>query len=200
MARDMGPVLKKCRSLGVDPMVLGINKKSNRTNARAGKKVSEYGLQLKEKQKAKFIYGVLEKPFRNNFEKAQKIKEGTTGDNMLVLLELRLDNVMFRLGYARTRKEARQIVGHKHVLVNGKCVNIPSYQVKAGDVISICEKGKNKGAQRYKDIFEVTEGRTVPSWLEADHENFTGKVVEVPSRDVIDVPVNPTLIVELYSK
>ena len=200
MARDMGPVLKRCRSLGVDPMVLGINKKSNRTNARAGKKVSEYGLQLKEKQKAKFIYGVLEKPFRNNFEKAQKIKEGTTGDNMLVLLELRLDNVMFRLGYARTRKEARQIVGHKHVLVNGKCVNIPSYQVKAGDVISICEKGKNKGAQRYKDIFEVTEGRTVPSWLEADHENLTGKVVEIPSRDVIDVPVNPTLIVELYSK
>jgi small subunit ribosomal protein S4 len=200
MARDMGPVLKRCRSLGVDPMVLGINKKSNRTNARAGKKVSEYGLQLREKQKAKFIYGVLEKPFRNNFEKAQKIKEGTTGDNMLVLLELRLDNVMFRLGYARTRKEARQIVGHKHVLVNGKCVNIPSYQVKAGDVISICEKGKNKGAQRYKDIFEVTEGRTVPSWLEADHENFTGKVVEIPSRDVIDVPVNPTLIVELYSK
>ena len=200
MARDMGPVLKRCRSLGVDPMVLGINKKSNRTNARAGKKVSEYGLQLREKQKAKFIYGVLEKPFRNNFEKAQKIKEGTTGDNMLVLLELRLDNVMFRLGYARTRKEARQIVGHKHVLVNGKCVNIPSYQVKAGDVISICEKGKSKGAQRYKDIFEVTEGRTVPSWLEADHENLTGKVVEIPSRDVIDVPVNPTLIVELYSK
>ena len=200
MARDMGPILKRCRSLGVDPMVLGVNKKSNRTNARAGKKVSEYGLQLREKQKAKFIYGVLEKPFRNNFEKAQKIKEGTTGDNMLVLLELRLDNVIFRLGYARTRKEARQIVGHKHVFVNGKCVNIPSYQVKAGDVISICEKGKNKGAQRYKDILEVTEGRTVPSWLEADHENFTGKVVEIPSRDVIDVPVNPTLIVELYSK
>ena len=200
MARDMGPVLKRCRSLGVDPMVLGINKKSNRTNARAGKKVSEYGLQLREKQKAKFIYGVLEKPFRNNFEKAQKIKEGTTGDNMLVLLELRLDNVMFRLGYGRTRKEARQIVDHKHVLVNGKCVNIPSYQVKAGDVIAISEKAKSKGAQRYKDILEVTEGRTVPSWLEADHENFTGKVVEIPSRDVIDVPVNPTLIVELYSK
>lgn len=198
MAREMGPVLKRCRSLGVDPMVLGINKKSNRTNARAGKKVSEYGLQLREKQKAKFIYGVLEKPFRNNFEKAKKIKEGTTGDNMLVLLELRLDNVIFRLGYARTRKEARQIVGHKHVLVNGKCVNIPSYQVKAGDVISIKEKAKS--AQRYKDVLEVTEGRTVPSWLEADHENLTGKVVEIPSRDVIDVPVNPTLIVELYSK
>ena len=198
MARDMGPVLKRCRSLGIDPMVLGINKKSNRTNARAGKKVSEYGLQLREKQKAKFIYGVLERPFRNNFEKAKKIKEGTTGDNMLVLLELRLDNVIFRLGYARTRKEARQIVGHKHVLVNGKCVNIPSYQVKAGDVISIKEKAKS--AQRYKDVLEVTEGRTVPSWLEADHENLTGKVLEIPSRDVIDVPVNPTLIVELYSK
>ena len=198
MAREMGPVLKRCRSLGIDPMVLGINKKSNRTNARAGKKVSEYGLQLREKQKAKFIYGVLEKPFRNNFEKAKKIKEGTTGDNMLVLLELRLDNVIFRLGYARTRKEARQIVGHKHVLVNGKCVNIPSYQVKAGDVISISEKAKS--AQRYKDVLEVTEGRTVPSWLEADHENLTGKVLEIPSRDVIDVPVNPTLIVELYSK
>ncbi len=200
MAREMGPVLKRCRSLGIDPSVLGVNKKreSIRKNARAGKKVSEYGLQLREKQKAKFIYGVLEKPFRNNFEKAKKIKEGTTGDNMLVLLELRLDNVIFRLGYARTRKEARQIVGHKHVLVNGKCVNIPSYQVKAGDVISIKEKAKS--AQRYKDVLEVTEGRTVPAWLEADHENLTGKVLEIPSRDVIDVPVNPTLIVELYSK
>ena len=200
MARDMGPVLKRCRSLGIEPQVLGIDKKSNRTNARAGKKVSEYGLQLREKQKAKFIYGVLEKPFRNNFAKAQKIKEGTTGDNMLVLLELRLDNVMFRLGYGRTRKEARQIVDHKHVLVNGKCVNIPSYQVKAGDVIAISEKAKNKGAQRYKDILEVTAGRTVPSWLEADHENLTGTVKEIPTREVIDVPVNPTLIVELYSK
>ncbi|MBE5952387.1 MAG: 30S ribosomal protein S4 [Lachnospiraceae bacterium] len=200
MARDMGPVLKRCRSLGIEPQVLGIDKKSNRTNARAGKKVSEYGLQLREKQKAKFIYGVLEKPFRNNFAKAQKIKEGTTGDNMLVLLELRLDNVMFRLGYGRTRKEARQIVDHKHVLVNGKCVNIPSYQVKAGDVIAISEKAKSKGAQRYKDILEVTEGRTVPSWLEADHENLTGTVKEIPTREVIDVPVNPTLIVELYSK
>ena len=200
MARDMGPVLKRCRSLGIEPQVLGIDKKSNRTNARAGKKVSEYGLQLREKQKAKFIYGVLEKPFRNNFEKAQKIKEGTTGDNMLVLLELRLDNVIFRLGYGRTRKEARQIVDHKHVLVNGKCVNIPSYQVKAGDVITISEKARSKSAQRYKDILEVTAGRTVPSWLEADHENLTGTVKEIPTREVIDVPVNPTLIVELYSK
>ena len=200
MARDMGPVLKKCRSLGIEPAFIGIDKKSNRNFARAGKKVSEYGLQLREKQKAKFIYGVLEKPFRNNFEKAKKLKYGTTGENMMILLELRLDNVIFRLGFARTRREARQIVDHKHVLVNGKCVNIPSYQVKAGDVITISEKAKSKSAQRYKDILEVTEGRTVPSWLEADHENLTGTVKEIPTREVIDVPVNPTLIVELYSK
>lgn len=198
MARDMGPVLKKCRSLGIEPTVLGIDKKSNRNSARAGKKVSEYGLQLREKQKAKFIYGVLEKPFRNNFDRAKKMKEGTTGDNMLVLLELRLDNVLFRLGYGRTRKEARQIVDHKQILVNGKCVNIPSYQVKVGDVISFREKVKN--AQRYKDVLEVTGGRLVPAWLEADHENMTGVVKELPTADVIDVPVNATLIVELYSK
>ena len=123
MARDMGPVLKKCRSLGIEPAFIGIDKKSNRNFARAGKKVSEYGLQLREKQKAKFIYGVLEKPFRNNFEKAKKLKYGTTGENMMILLELRLDNVIFRLGFARTRREARQIVDHKHVLVNGKCVD-----------------------------------------------------------------------------
>ena len=198
MARDMGPVLKKCRALGIEPAVIGVDKKSNRTSSHAGKKVSEYGLQLREKQKAKFIYGVLEKPFRNNFEKAKKIKTGTTGDNMLILLELRLDNVIFRLGYARTRQEARQIVDHKHVLVNGKCVNIPSYLVKAGDVISIKESAKS--AQRYKDVLEVTEGRLVPSWLEADHEKLTGTVKELPTREAIDVPVNATLIVELYSK
>ncbi len=198
MARDMGPVLKKCRSLGIEPTVIGIDKKSNRKFARAGKKVSEYGLQLREKQKAKFIYGVLEKPFRNNFNKAKKLHYGTTGENMLILLELRLDNVMFRLGYGRTRTEARQIVDHKHVLVNGKCVNIPSYKVKVGDVISIKEKAKSM--QRYKDILEVTGGRTVPAWLEADHENMTGTVKEIPSREMIDVPVNEMLIVELYSK
>ncbi len=198
MARDMGPVLKKCRSLGIEPTVIGIDKKSNRKFARAGKKVSEYGLQLREKQKAKFIYGVLEKPFRNNFNKAKKLHYGTTGENMLILLELRLDNVMFRLGYGRTRTEARQIVDHKHVLVNGKCVNIPSYKVKVGDVISIKEKAKSM--QRYKDILEVTGGRTVPAWLEADHENLTGTVKEIPNRDMIDVPVNEMLIVELYSK
>lgn len=198
MARDMGPVLKRCRALGLEPSYLGIDKKSKRNFTRAGKKVSEYGMQLREKQKAKFVYGVLEKPFRNNFEKAKKLKYGTTGENMMILLELRLDNVMFRLGYGRTRTEARQIVDHKHVLVNGKCVNIPSYQVKPGDVISIKEKAKSM--QRYKDILEVTSGRTVPAWLEADHENMTGTVKEIPTREQIDVPVNEVLIVELYSK
>lgn len=198
MARDMGPVLKKCRSLGIEPGFLGIDKKSNRTFARAGKKVSEYGLQLKEKQKAKFIYGVLEKPFRNMFAKAEKMRTGTAGENLMILLELRLDNVLFRLGIGRTRKESRQIVDHRHVLVNGKCVNIPSYTVKAGDVISIKEKFKS--AQRYKDILEVTSGRLVPAWLEADRENLTGTVKEIPTRDQIDVPVNEVLIVELYSK
>ena len=198
MAVNRVPVLKRCRTLGLEPSYLGYDKKSNRTNARAGKKVSEYGLQLKEKQKAKFIYGVLEKPFRNNFAKAQKLKYGTTGENLMILLELRLDNVIYRLGYGRTRKEARQIVGHKHVLVNGKCVTIPSYEVKPGDVIQIKEKHKSK--QRYKDILEVTGGRIVPEWLEPDHENLSGVVKEVPTREQIDVPVNEVLIVELYSK
>ena len=200
MAREMGPVLKRCRSLGIEPSVIGLDKKSNRTNLRAGKKVSEYGMQLREKQKAKFIYGVLEKPFRNNFDKAKKMKLGTTGENLMILLETRLDNVIFRLGFARTRQEARQIVDHKHVLVNGKCVNIPSYSVKPGDSIAISEKGKNKAAQRFKDILESTNGRAVPAWRTADSENLTGSVNEYPTRDLIDVPVNEVLIVELYSK
>lgn len=197
MAVDRTPVLKRCRALGIDPSVMGIDKKSKR-NSRTGKKVSEYGLQLREKQKAKFIYGVLEKPFRNMFAKAQKVRTGTTGENLMILLELRLDNVLFRMGYGRTRKEARQIVDHKHVLVNGKRVNIPSYQVKAGDVIEIAEKYKS--AQRYKDILEVTGARLVPAWLEANHEALSGTVKELPTRDQIDVPVNEMLIVELYSK
>ena len=197
MARDMTPVLKRCRALGIEPAYMGLDKKSKR-NVRAGRKPSEYALQLKEKQKAKFIYGVLEKPFRNNFAKAQKLKYGTTGENLMILLELRLDNVVFRMGYARTRKEARQIVGHKHVLVNGKCVNIPSYTVKPGDKIEI--KEKVKGYQRYKDVLETTEGRLIPDWLEADHETLTGTVKEIPPREQIDVPVNEVLIVELYSK
>ena len=197
MARDMTPVLKRCRALGIEPAYMGLDKKSKR-NVRAGRKPSEYALQLKEKQKAKFIYGVLEKPFRNNFATAQKLKYGTTGENLMILLELRLDNVVFRMGYARTRKEARQIVGHKHVLVNGKCVNIPSYTVKPGDKIEI--KEKVKGYQRYKDVLETTEGRLIPDWLEADHETLTGTVKEIPTREQIDVPVNEVLIVELYSK
>ena len=197
MAIDRTPVLKRCRALGIDPIVMGNDKKSNRS-VRTGKKVSEYGLQLREKQKAKFIYGVLEKPFRNMFAKAQKVRTGTTGENLMILLELRLDNVIFRMGYGRTRKVARQIVDHKHVLVNGKCVNIPSYQVKAGDVIEIAEKYKS--AQRYKDILEVTDSRLVPAWLEANHEALSGTVKELPTRDQIDVPVNEMLIVELYSK
>lgn len=197
MAIDRSPVLKRCRMLGLDPVYMGLSKKSNR-NARAGKKQSEYGLQLKEKQKAKFIYGVLEKPFRNMYAKAEKMKLSTTGENLMILLELRLDNVIYRMGYARTRREARQIVDHKHVLVNGKRVNIPSYSVKAGDVIEIAEKYKS--AQRYKDILEVTGSRVVPAWLEADQENLSGTVKELPTRDQIDVPVNEMLIVELYSK
>ena len=197
MAVDRTPVLKRCRSLGMEPMYLGIDKKSNRQLVRANRKMSEYGLQLREKQKAKFIYGVLEKPFRNLYATAERMK-GLTGPNLMILLECRLDNVVFRLGLARTRKEARQIVDHKHVLVNGKCVNIPSYRVKAGDKIEIREKSKS--LQRYKDILEVTGGRLVPAWLEADQENLCGTVTELPLREQIDVPVNETLIVELYSK
>ena len=197
MAVDRTPVLKRCRSLNLDPIHLGVDKKSKRTLARANKKVSEYGLQLREKQKAKFIYGVLEKPFRNYFAKASKMR-GLTGPNLMILLELRLDNVVYRMGFARTRKEARQIVDHKHVLVNGKCVNIPSYKVSAGDVIEIREKSKS--SQRYKDILEVTGGRLVPAWLESNQEALSGTVKEVPTREQIDVPVNETLIVEFYSK
>lgn len=197
MAVNRVPVLKRCRSLGLEPMYLGIDKKSNRELKRANKKMSEYGLQLREKQKAKFIYGVLEKPFRNYYKRAKKMR-GMVGENLMVLLELRLDNVLFRAGFGRTRKETRQIVDHKHVLVNGKCVNIPSYQVKAGDVIEI--KEKHKGSQRYKDILEVTAGRLVPEWLEADAEKLTVTVKAAPTREMIDVPVDEMLIVELYSK
>ena len=197
MAVDRVPVLKRCRSLGLDPIYLGIDKKSNRELKRANRKVSEYGLQLREKQKAKFIYGVLEKPFRNYYTKAEKM-EGQTGENMMILLERRLDNVVFRMGFGRTRRETRQMVDHKHILVNGKCVNIPSYLVKAGDVIEVIEKAKS--SQRYKDALEVTAGRLVPAWLDVDQENLRGTVKELPSRDEIDVPVNEMLIVELYSK
>lgn len=197
MAVNRVPVLKRCRSLNIDPIYLGYDKKSRRKLVRANRKMSEYGLQLREKQKAKFIYGVLEKPFRNYYAKADRMK-GMTGENLMILLERRLDNVIFRLNFARTRREARQIVGHKHVLVNGKVVNIPSYLIKAGDTIEI--KEKCKGSQRYKDIIEVTGGRMTPEWLDADTENLKGIVKELPTREAIDVPVDEMLIVELYSK
>ena len=180
MAVNKVPVLKRCRSLGLEPSYLGYDKKSNRELKRANKKVSEYGLQLREKQKAKFIYGVLEKPFHNYYEKADQMK-GMTGTNLMTMLESRLDNVVFRMGFARTRKEARQIVDHKHVLVNGKCVNIPSYLVKAGDVIEIREKSKSSA--RYKEILESTNGRLVPEWLEADADALKGSVKSIPTRD-----------------
>ncbi len=197
MAVNRTPVYKRCRSLGLEPSVLGYDGKSKRKAERTNRKVSEYGLQLREKQKAKFIYGVLEKPFRNYYEKADKMK-GQTGENLMIMLESRLDNVVFRLAFARTRHEARQIVDHKHVLVNGKCVNIPSYRIKAGDVIEIREKSKNMN--RYKEIAEVTGARLVPEWLDQDLENFKGTVKQLPTREMIDVPVDEMLIVELYSK
>ena len=197
MAVNRVPVLKRCRSLGLEPGFLGIDKRSNRELRRANRKMSEYGSQLREKQKAKFIYGVLEKPFRNYYAKAEKLA-GQTGENLMILLESRLDNVIFRMGMARTRREARQVVGHRHVTVNGKIVNIPSYLVSAGDVIQIKESMRT--AQRYKDIVEVTNGRMVPAWLEMDAEKLSATIKSLPHREDIDVPVNEMLIVELYSK
>ena len=197
MAVDKVPVLKRCRSLGLDPVFLGVDKKSNRQARNARRKMSEYGLQLREKQKAQFIYCVLEKPFRNYYAKAERLP-GQTGENLMVLLESRLDNVIFRMGMARTRREARQVVGHRHVTVNGKIINIPSYLVSAGDVVAIKESMKT--AQRYKDITEVTGGRMVPAWLEVDEEKLSATIKNLPHREDIDVPVNEMLIVELYSK
>ena len=197
MAIDKTPVLKRCRSLGLDPVFLGVDKKSKRQPRNSRRKVSEYGKQLKEKQKAKFIYGVLEKPFRNYYRQAD-VKKGQTGENLMTILESRLDNVVFRLGWARTRREARQIVDHKFVTVNGRKINIPSYLVKAGDLVEIVEKKKT--LQRMKDIVEVTGGRMIPDWLEADTENLKATVKSLPTRDQIDVPVDEMQIVELYSK
>ena len=196
MARDMGPILKRCRYLGIEPSVLGSSKKASRRK-RQMRKLSEYGVQLKEKQKVKFIYGVLEKQFRNYYEKAEKM-HGIAGENLLMLLEMRLDNVVYRLGYGRTRKEARQIVRHNLVTLNGKKANIPSQQVKVGDVIEI--KETKKDLQRFKDVLDVTSSRIVPEWLSADHDNLKGSVQTLPKREQLDLPVNETLIVELYSK
>ena len=197
MAVNRVPVLKRCRSLALDPSYLGVEKKSNRNLTRANKKISEYGLQMREKQKAKFIYGVLEKPFRNYYAKAKRMN-GMVGDNLMILLERRIDNVVFRAGFARTRKEARQIVDHKQLLVNGKKCNIPSYQIKAGDVITV--KETKKDSQRFKDVLEVTAGRLKPEWIEVDDEAMSITIKSLPTREMIDVPVNEMLIVELYSK
>ena len=196
MARDMGPIIKRCRYLGIEPSVLGSSKKLG-NRKRNMRKLSEYGVQLKEKQKVKFIYGVLEKQFRNYYKKADKMN-GITGENLLQLLETRLDNVVFRLGYGRTRKEARQVVRHNLVTVNGKKANIPSIQVKVGDVIEI--KETKKDLERFKQVLEVTSTRIVPEWLSADHDNLKGSVVTLPKREQLDLTVNETLIVELYSK
>ncbi len=197
MAVNRTPVLKRCRSLDLDPVFLGYDKKSKRQLIRRSRKLSEYGTQLREKQKAKFIYGVLEKPFRNYYDKADR-KKGMTGENLMTTLESRLDNVVFRMGFARTRREARQVVGHKHIAVNGKIVNVPSYLVKAGDVVEVKEASKN--IQRFKDISEITAGRLTPDWVDVDKEALKGTVSQLPKREQIDVPVNEMLIVELYSK
>ncbi len=197
MAVNRTPVLKRCRALDLEPAFLGYDKKSHRNPQRSGRKISEYGLQLREKQKAKFIYGVLEKPFRNYYKRADRQK-GPTGENLLVLLERRLDNVIFRAGFARTRREARQVVLHKFVTVNGKKVNVPSYSIRVGDTVQIREEARSM--QRFKDIAETTGRRLTPAWLEVDKEAMSAQIKEYPVRDAIDVPVNEMLIVELYSK
>lgn len=197
MAVDKTPVLKRCRALGIEPAVLGYDKTSKRTINRRQKKLSEYGLQMREKQKAKFIYGVLEKPFHNYYLKASRQK-GIAGDNLMILLERRLDNVVFRMGLARTRREARQVVDHKHITVNGRVVNIPSYLVKAGDVIAVREA--DKSSQLFKDVIEVTCRRIAPDWIDANINALEGSVKSLPTREQIDVPVEETLIIELYSK
>ena len=197
MAVNRVPVLKRCRSLGLDPIYLGISKKSKRELKRANRKVSEYGLQLREKQKAKFIYGVLERPFRNYYEKAERLS-GQTGENLMILLEMRLDNVVFRLGFATTRRSARQMVTHGHYTVNGKRVDIASYLVKPGDEIAVC--GKSMQNEYFKKLREDNAFNITPKWLERDTENLKGKVVAMPARDDIDYDVAEHLIVELYSK
>lgn len=198
MAIDRTPVLKRCRQLGIDPAELGYSsKKESIRQPKRRRKESEYGMQLREKQKVKFIYGVLEKQFRLYYERAEKMP-GITGENLLAILEQRLDNVVFRLGFAMTRREARQLVNHGHVTVNGRKVNIPSFQVKPGMVISLTEKGKSM--QKVKENIEDNAFRPAPKWIEYDKNNMTAKIVAVPARDDIDMPIEEHLIVELYSK
>ncbi|MBQ4515935.1 MAG: 30S ribosomal protein S4 [Clostridia bacterium] len=197
MARNMQPILKRCRTLGIEPSVMGINKTSNRNPKPMKRKQSEYGRQLTEKQKVKFIYGMLEKQFRKYYEIAIKMP-GIAGENLLQILESRLDNVVFRLGLANTRRESRQLVNHGHILVNGKRLDIPSYRVKIGDVITI--KERSKGSERIKQIIEDNASRVVPKWLDMDKNTLTGKVIAFAQRDDIDFEVEEHLIVELYSK
>ena len=195
MAVNRDPILKRCRSLQIDPSHLGIFKESKRTSQRNTRKMSDYGLQLREKQRAKFVYGVQEKQFRNTFEKAAK-KKGITGENLLIMLEKRLDNVVYRMGLSTTRREARQLVTHSHFLVNGKKVNIPSYQVKPGDVIKVREKSLS--SPKFQEIKDMTV--VIPAWLSVDRDKLEGKVLADPTRDQIDTPIEEHLIVELYSK
>ena len=198
MALNKEPILKRCRYLGSSPMVMGISKESNRNpGGNNKKKVSEYGMQLKEKQKLKFIYGVLEKPFYHYFEIAEKM-EGKAGDNLITILESRLDNIAFRMGMALTRREARQLVTHRHFTVNGQRVDIPSYRVKEGDVIALYEGSRSSA--KFKEIYDQTNGRVVPTWLESNKDNFSAKVVRMPETADLDYEVETHLIVELYSK
>jgi len=197
MAIDRVPALKRCRALGIEPAVIGRSKESKRQVRRTNRKVSEYGMQLKEKQKAKFIYGVLEKQFRGYYDKAKKM-QGVTGENLLGLLERRIDNVVFRLGFANTRRQARQLVRHGHFTVNGKRLDIPSALVSVDDVIAVSEKSATNAF--FKELKETKNNLSAPAWLESNQEQLTGKVVRFPSRDEIDVPVNEQAIVELYSR
>jgi len=197
MAINRQPVLKRCKTLGINPATMGIDKSSNRNPKQGRKKQSEYGLQLNEKQKVKFIYGVLEKQFRKYYVMATK-QNGVNGEILLSILESRLDNVVYRLGFANTRREARQIVNHGHITVNGQKVDIPSYLVKPGDVIAVREKSKN--SVRIKEIVETNANRVVPKWLSMDKNTLTGKVITLAARDDIDYEVEEHLIVELYSK
>ena len=197
MAIDRTPVLKRCRQLGIDPVVLGYTTKKSDREPKRRRKESEYGMQLREKQKAKFIYGVLEKQFRRYYKHALA-KEGVTGENLMAILESRLDNVVFRLGFARTRKEARQTVTHGHITVNGKRVDIPSYRVRPGDLVAVAPKAKELLV--IKSALVSNERVSVPAWLEVDIEKLQGSVLSLPTRDQIDLDINEQLIVELYSK
>ena len=198
MAKNTQHVLKRCRTLGVSPAAMGYAKQSNRNpGGKRRTKKSEYGTQLTEKQKVKFVYGILEKQFRMYYEKAERMN-GNTGEILLSLVERRLDNVVYRLGFASTRREARQLVNHGHYTVNGKSVNIPSYLVEVGDVIAVSEKSSSNN--RFKKMKEDDAFVAAPKWLDRDKNTLTGKVIALPARDDIDFEIAENLIVELYSK